>query len=57
MKFPLLATVLTLASAVPAHASAWTNAWRPASMPDAAPVALVALGFLAIAGAMRGRKL
>jgi hypothetical protein len=53
MKYPFLAAILTLTSAVPAHASAWT----PASLPDAAPVALVALGFLAIAGAMRGRKL
>jgi len=57
MKYRLLATILLLSSAAPAHAKAWTNAWQPASLPDAAPVALVALGFLAIAGAMRGRRM
>lgn len=53
MKHLTKAAVLLLLSATPSHAGSWT----PPSLPDAAPVALVALGFLAIAGAMRGRKL
>jgi hypothetical protein len=53
MKRLLIAAALTLVVTVPAHA----DSWSPATLPDAVPVALVALGFLVVASAMRGRKL
>jgi hypothetical protein len=53
MKTLSIAVAMAFLAAAPAHA----DAWSPPSLPDAAPVALVALGFIAIAGAMRGRKL
>jgi hypothetical protein len=53
MKAVWLAAGFALAGAAPAFAGSWS----PQSMPDVALVVMVALGFLAIAGAMRGRKL
>jgi hypothetical protein len=53
MKSLLIAAAMALVAATPLYADSWT----PASLPDAAPVALVAFGFLAIASAMKGRKL
>ena len=43
--------------AVTGVAPAFAGSWSPQAMPDVALVVIVALGFLAIAGAMRGRKL
>ena len=53
MKRLLLAAALALVPVSPAHAGDWS----PASLPAAAPVVLAVLGFLVIAGALRGRKL
>lgn len=53
MKALWIAAGLALVGAMPALA----NSWSPQSIPDAALLAMVAVGFLAIAGAMRGRKL
>jgi len=53
MKALSLTAVLTFAAAAPVFAGSWS----PQAMPDVALVVIVALGFLAIAGAMRGRRL
>jgi hypothetical protein len=53
MKVLWIAAGLALVGAMPVVA----DSWSPQSVPDAALIAVVALGFLAIAGAMRGRKL
>jgi hypothetical protein len=51
MKALWFAAILALAGVAPAFAGSWS----PQAMPDVALVVIVALGFLAIAGAMRGR--
>jgi hypothetical protein len=53
MKALWIAAGLALVGVMPAIA----NSWSPQSVPDATLIAVVALGFLAIAGAMRGRRL
>lgn len=53
MKAVWFAAALALVGAAPAFAGSWS----PQGIPDVALVVIVALGFLAIAGAMRGRKL
>jgi hypothetical protein len=53
MKAVRFAALLSLAGVAPAYAGSWS----PQSMPDVALVVIVAIGFLAIAGAMRGRRL
>ncbi len=53
MKPLTLTAALALFAAAPAHA----DSWSPASLPDAGLAALVVLGFILVAGSMRGRKL
>jgi hypothetical protein len=53
MKPLWIAPLLAVVAATPAYAGSWS----PQSIPDVALVVIVALGFLAIAGAMRGRRL
>jgi hypothetical protein len=54
---PMKAVWLAAGFALVGAARAFAGSWSPQSMPDVALVVIVALGFLAIAGAMRGRKL
>ena len=53
MKALRLAALLSLAGVAPAYAGSWS----PQSMPDTALLVIVAIAFLAIAGATRGRRL
>jgi hypothetical protein len=56
-RFPMKAVWLAAAFALTGVAPAFAGSWSPQAMPDVALVVIVAIGFLAIAGAMRGRKL